>query len=179
MLKKFFIGLAVLLAIFAIVVALQPSSFRIERNATINAAPDKVFTQVNDFHNWQDWSPWAKLDPKASSQYAGPKSGEGAKFSWDGNSNVGVGAMTIMQSQPHKNIGIKLDFVEPMAATSDVRFTFKPNGKKTDVTWTMEGQASFIEKAMALLVFDRDEMIGGMFEKGLKNLDAASQAASR
>ena len=28
----------------------------------MHAAP-VVFDQVNDFHNWEAWSPWAKLDP--------------------------------------------------------------------------------------------------------------------
>ena len=62
MLKKIVIALVVVVAVFAIAVALQPSTFTISRSATMAAAPADVFPQVNDFHNWEAWSPWAKLD---------------------------------------------------------------------------------------------------------------------
>ncbi len=39
MLKKILIGLLVLVALFVIVVAMQPSDFRVERSATIAAPP--------------------------------------------------------------------------------------------------------------------------------------------
>jgi hypothetical protein len=41
---------------------MKPSEFRIVRSATISAPSPAVFAQVNDFHNWEAWSPWAKLD---------------------------------------------------------------------------------------------------------------------
>jgi len=28
--------------------------------------------QVNDFHQWDAWSPWAKLDPDAKITFEGP-----------------------------------------------------------------------------------------------------------
>ena len=73
MLKKILIVAAALVAVFALVVALQPGAFRVERKATI-AAPDSVlFAQVNDFHMWDAWSPWAKLDPAMKQTYEGPR----------------------------------------------------------------------------------------------------------
>ncbi len=68
MLKKILIGLAVLVALFVVVVALQPSEFQVERTATIAAPPADVFAQVNDLHKWDAWSPWAKLDPEREDQ---------------------------------------------------------------------------------------------------------------
>src|SRR5215210_64080 len=75
MLKKILIVLAAIIAIFLIVVALQPSEFKVERSATISAPPAAVFDQVNDFHKWEAWSPWAKLDPNAKIAFEGPPSG--------------------------------------------------------------------------------------------------------
>ena len=63
--------IAVIVAAFAVYVALQPAEFRIERTATIAAAPADVFAQVNDLHKWQAWSPWAKLDPQAKVTFEG------------------------------------------------------------------------------------------------------------
>jgi hypothetical protein len=48
-------------ALFA-VIALQPAAFQITRSATIPAPAPTVFAQINDFRNWQNWSPWEGID---------------------------------------------------------------------------------------------------------------------
>ena len=72
MLKKILIGLSAIIVIFLIVVALQPADFRISRSAVIAAPPAAVFEQINDFQKWNEWSPWAKLDPNAKNAFEGP-----------------------------------------------------------------------------------------------------------
>ena len=54
------IGAIILLAIVVILViaATKPDTFVVERMTTINASPDKVAPLINDFHNWNQWSPW-------------------------------------------------------------------------------------------------------------------------
>jgi hypothetical protein len=69
------VGLAAVVAVLAIVVALQPADFRVVRATVIDAEPAAVFEHVNDFHNWEAWSPWAKLDPEAKYSFDGPTSG--------------------------------------------------------------------------------------------------------
>jgi hypothetical protein len=76
MLKMILIALAAIVAIFLIVVALQPADFRVERTTNIAAAQADVFARVNDFHKWDAWSPWAKLDPDAKVTFEGPESGQ-------------------------------------------------------------------------------------------------------
>jgi len=61
--------LVAIVAAFAAFVALQPSEYRIARSATIAAPASDVFAQVNDFHKWDAWSPWAKLDPNAKTTF--------------------------------------------------------------------------------------------------------------
>ena len=56
MLKKILIAIAAIIAVFLIVVALQPSEFKVERSAT-TAPPATVFDQVNDFHKWERGRP--------------------------------------------------------------------------------------------------------------------------
>lgn len=70
MLKKVLLVLVALIAVFAVVVALQPSEFHVERTVMIDAPASKVFGEVNDFHKWDAWSPWAKLDPNAKDKTA-------------------------------------------------------------------------------------------------------------
>jgi hypothetical protein len=94
MLKKIVIALAAIVAIFVIAVALQPADFRVERTTTIAAPQADVFAKVNDFHQWDAWSPWAKLDPDAKITFEGPDSGQGTVMTWVGNDKVGEGKMT-------------------------------------------------------------------------------------
>ena len=167
--------IAVILILLLIVVALQPSKFRVERKATIAAPPDVVFDHVNSFHKWNDWSPWAKLDPNAKDSYDGPEAGVGAKFACDGNKQVGQGRMTIMESRPSKLIRIKLEFLKPFAATNQATFTMSPSGSGTRVNWAMEGgQDSFMCKAFSLFM-PMDKMVGKDFEKGLAQMKAAAE----
>ena len=173
MLTKILLGvagtIAALAVVFAIVVSMRPAEFRISRSAKMSAPPAAVFAQVNDYHNWDAWSPWAKLDPNAKVTYEGPTSGTGAIFSWSGNDKVGAGRQTIIESRPDELIQIKLDFEKPFKATSMAEFTFKPEGEHTLVTWSMSGKNDFMGKAVSLFM-DCDKMVGGEFEKGLASM---------
>ncbi len=169
MLKKILIALAVIIVVLVIVVALQPSEFHIERTATISAPAPVVFAQVNDFHNWDTWSPWAKLDPAMKKTYEGAPAGTGAISTWAGNNQVGEGRATITESRPSDLIRINLEYVKPFAATNTAEFTFKPEGDHTTVTWSLHGRNNFIAKAFGLIM-DMDEMVGNQFEKGLASL---------
>ena len=133
-----------------------------------------MFVLVNDFHNWQAWSPWAKLDPAAKNTFEGPAAGKGAIFKWSGNEQVGEGIMTITESHPNDRILIKIEFLRPMSNTNSVEFTFKPEEDKTRVTWSMSGRKDFTSKAFCL-VMDMDKLVGGQFEKGLATLKAIAE----
>jgi uncharacterized protein YndB with AHSA1/START domain len=122
MLKRILIALAAIVAIFLIVVALQPSDFRVERTTTIAAPRADVFARVNDFHKWDAWSPWAKLDPDAKVTFEGPESGQGTVMTWSGNDKVGEGKMTLTEIQPNELVKIKVDFVKPFEGTANSIF---------------------------------------------------------
>jgi hypothetical protein len=176
MIQIILIGLAAIVLAFAGIVAMQPSEFRITRTTVISAPAPAVFAQVNDFHKWQAWSPWEKMDPALKRTYEGAPAGTGAIYSWAGNNQVGVGRMTITESRPSDLIGIKLEFLKPFAATHTAEFTFKPEGDQTAVTWSMAGENKFVAKGLGL-VMNMDKMIGGQFEQGLAQMKAVVEAA--
>lgn len=178
MLKKILIALVAIVVVFLGVVAMQPSDFRIVRTATMSAPAPAVFGQVNDFHNWEAWSPWAKLDPAAKNSFEGPSAGIGAIFRWAGNKEVGEGGMTITESRPSDLIRIKLEFLKPFAATNSAEFTFKPDGDQTAVTWSMAGKNKFISKAICLFM-NMDKMVGGKFEEGLAAMKSIVEAVPK
>ena len=100
MLMPILIGLVVIVVVFVIIIATRPDDFRVTRSAGIAAPPAAVFEQVNDFHKWDAWSPWAKIDPACKNTFDGTPAGKGAIFAWDGNKKVGAGRMTVTESQP-------------------------------------------------------------------------------
>jgi len=169
---------ALVVVVLALIVAMQPSEFRIERSAVIAAPAPAVFAQVDDFHNWKAWSPWAKLDPAAKNSFEGAPSGKGAAFSWAGNNKVGEGRMTITERRPNELIRIKLEFLKPFDATNTAEFTFRPEGERTAVTWSMYGHNNFISRAVFLFV-NMDKALGGEFEKGLASMKSAAEASAK
>jgi len=170
--------IAAVIVLLVAVVATRPSDFRVTRSTAISAPPAVVFAQVNDFHNWDGWSPWARMDPEMKATYAGPAAGTGAVYSWVGNNKVGEGRMTIMESHPSDLVRIKLEFIKPFAATNTAEFTFQPQGNQTTVTWNMTGKKNFMTKAMGL-VMNMDKMIGGQFDQGLAQMKSVAETAAK
>jgi Polyketide cyclase / dehydrase and lipid transport len=172
------IALAAIVVVLVLLVAMQPSEFRIVRSATISAPTPNVFERVNDFHNWDAWSPWAKIDPGMKQTYAGAAAGTGAIYTWTGNDKVGEGRMTLTESCPNDLIRINLEFLRPFKATNASEFTFKPEGNQTLVTWSMSGKNNFMFKAFGLFM-SMDKMLGREFEKGLANLNSVVKTAKQ
>lgn len=177
MFKKILAALVILVAAFAVYVALQPDELVVERQATINAPAATVFGNVNDLHKWDAWSPWAKIDPNAKISFEGPAAGKDAAFTWSGNEKVGEGRMTIVDSRPDELVDIKVDFTKPFENTSASTFALKPEGNQTVVTWRMSGEQNYIAKAICV-VFNGKKMLGGEMDKGLASLRAVSEGGT-
>ena len=109
--------------------------------------------------------------------FEGPSAGPGAVYAWEGNRDVGAGRMTLIESRPGERILIKLEFFKPMSGLCPTEFTFKTEGDRTAVTWTMSGQNNFLSKVMCLFM-NMDKMVGGQFETGLAQLKALSETES-
>jgi uncharacterized protein YndB with AHSA1/START domain len=174
MIKTIAIVLGLLIAALLIYAATKPDSFRIERSTTIKAPPEKVFALINDFHQWEAWSPWEKIDPALKRTYSGAPSGKGAVYEWDGNKEIGQGRMEITESTPASKVALKLDFVKPFEAHNMVDFTLATQGDSTTVTQAMYGPSPYISKLMTTF-FSMEKMVGGKYEEGLANLKALAE----
>jgi hypothetical protein len=167
-------GLVVILvAIVLIVAATKPNTCEVQRSATINAAADKIFAFLNDFHQWPAWSPFEKLDPNMKKTYSGAPSGKGAVYEWSGNAKAGIGRAEIIESTPSK-VAVKLDFLKPFEGHNVAVFTMLPKGNSTEVTWAMSGPSPFMMKVMRVFI-NMDTMIGKDFAEGLANLKALAE----
>ena len=164
------IGLITLLG----VAAGKPATFRIERITSIDAPPDKVYANIEDFHRWPAWQPWEHLDPHMKKTFSGPARGQGAVYEWQGNKEVGKGRMTIIEARPNQRVVVRLQFLEPFPADNRAIFTVVPKDAATEVSWAMEGPNSFMGKVISVFV-DMDKMLGGDFQRGLASLKQVSE----
>jgi uncharacterized protein YndB with AHSA1/START domain len=168
------IVLAIAIAIVLILAATKPSTFSVRRATAVKAPPERIFSLINDFHQWGSWSPYENKDPAMKRTFSGAESGKGAVYGWDGNNNVGSGRMEILDTSVPSKIAIKLDFFRPFEGHNTAEFTMLPQGDATNVTWLMHGPASFMSRLMQVFI-NLDHMIGKDFEVGLANLKTLTE----
>ena len=168
------LAVVVLFAGVLTLAATRPGSFRIERSATLQAPPEKIFPHIDDFHRWTAWSPWENIDPQLKRSYTGAANGPGAVYAWEGNSKVGSGRMEITGSAPSSKVVIRLDFQKPFEAHNTAEFTLVPGAQGTTVNWAMYGPSPFVSKLMGIF-FNMDRMVGAQFEQGLANLKSITE----
>jgi hypothetical protein len=167
----------IVIAAVVIVIGLalmKPGDFRVARSAHINAAPDKILSLLDDFHQWPSWSPWEKMDPELSRTHSGAQSGVGAVYSWSGNKKVGQGRMEITDVTPSQ-VDIDLEFIAPWKARNKTVFKLTPENGGTAVNWIMTGKSPFMFKLMGLFM-NIDKMVGKDFEQGLANLKSIAES---
>jgi len=172
--KIVLVVVAVLVVGVLVVAAVRPDDFSVQRSASIQAPPEKIYPMLADFRQWPAWSPWEKLDPEMKRTLGGPASGPGATYAWQGSSKVGAGRMEIKEVTAPAQVRIQLNFIKPFEGHNVTDFTLVPRGDTTEVTWLMRGPAPFVSKLMGVFV-DMDKMIGKDFETGLANLKAAAE----
>src|SRR5580693_6328677 len=136
--------LAIVIAVILILAASKPDVFRLRRAAAMHAQPEKIFSLINDFHQWATWSPWEHRDAAMKRTFGGTESDKGAVYAWDGNKNVGAGRMEILDAVLPSKIVIKLDFIKPFEGHNTAEFTVLSQGGATEVNWAMSGPAPFM-----------------------------------
>lgn len=167
-LMKTLLVIVALVVIAAVVGFFLPSSYKVERSASIKAKPDVVFPYLNNLKRWPEWTAWTKERfPDMSIAFAGPEAGVGATYSWEGES-VGRGTLKITGSEPGKSIDYDLDF-DGGKYLSKGTLKLAEEGDVVKVTWTNEGALGNnpVNRYFGLLM---DKFLGPDFEAGLKNL---------
>ncbi|MFP2927827.1 SRPBCC family protein [Pyxidicoccus sp. 3LG] len=176
MLKKLGIAAVVLVVAAVVYISTRPDRFYVERSAQLSAPADATFALINEFRQWERWSPYEKADPNLARTFEGPASGPGSIYAYKGNSNIGEGRMTILESRPGELVSIKLEFIAPFPATNQANFKLEANEKGTRVTWSMEGPNTLMGKVMSPFM---NGFIGKSLEQGLADLDIAAQAEAK
>ena len=175
LLKKFVIGLAVVIVVFYAIGLALPSKFHVERSIVINATPSEVYEQIVDLKRWQAWGVWFKRDPNMQVNYSGPDRAIGMRSEWKSETE-GNGDMTITALEHNKRVTYSLQFPDmEMGSTGEIVLV-AVNGS-TRVVWMDYGDvgSNIVYKYFGLFM---DSLIGPDFESGLANLKTVTENAT-
>jgi effector-binding domain-containing protein len=167
MLKNIGLGLLIAVALLAVIGFFLPAKMNMERSTVINAPVANIYDQINILKNWEQWSPWVKMDPGVKMSFAGPASGEGAMYSWDGE-KTGKGTMTITKSTPEEIItSLSFDGDDGKPAVSGFRLS--PEGDATKLTWYFNSEVGANPMHRWMMVIMKG-MMGDQFAQGLASI---------
>lgn len=169
------IGIVVggLVALFLIVAAIAPASYRVERSIEINKPAEVIYQLVVNLPNWQKWEPFTEKEPTAKSTFAGEPGTIGSSWYWEGEKEIGVGRLTIEEVTPNQSIRSKLEFIAPQAMLAQDLWSFTLTDNGVKVTWAVTGELDY--PVGRVFGFFMDNMLGPTFEKGLANLKKVSE----
>lgn len=145
----------------------------VERSTRIVASPATLYALLNSFDKFDQWSPWADLDPNVKVERSGPPAGVGARYTWHGNADVGAGHQEIIATTPDSEVKIELDF-EGFDQPSIATLSIKPDGNGSVVTWSMDSDLGNnpMHRYFGLMM---DKYIGQDYEKGLARLKTLAE----
>lgn len=140
--------------------------FHIERSININAPVEQVRAVIQDYQQWEIWSPWLCMEPSAKLDVEGTAATPGHAYSWTGDM-VGAGRMELSAIEGETDF-MDLTFLKPFKSTAEVRFVTTPvDAGNSRVTWHMD---SGLPVFLFFMVGTMKAMIGMDYERGLKLL---------
>lgn len=171
--------LLILLALVVIVMiggALLPGHIHLERDIVVEAPACTVFALTNGFGSFNEWSPWAQIDPEGTTyEYGGPHQGVGAHQSWSSDhNNVGSGRQEIVASEPWSEVRTKLTFEGQ--GDADAFFRFAPQDSGVQVTWGFDSDLGVNPVSRIFGYFFLGGMLGPQYEQGLAQLKTYAES---
>jgi len=170
--KKFFKRLLVviiaLVVLFLVVALFVPKEYTVTRSIEVKSNKQTVYNYMKNLANFDQWSPWAEMDPNMKIEITGNTGEVGNLYKWEGNDDVGKGSMEIIRLTAD-SIVIKLMFIEPFESESITYYAFEDLGQTTKITWGMSGRNGYPWNLLATLM-GMKKMIGDDFDKGLIKL---------
>lgn len=170
-LKYIGIGLVALIAVYLIISAFMPAKMSTVRTVVINAPASSVFEEVNEYKNWNKWSPWYAMEPTMEQTYSEPSAGQGAWTSWKGK-EMGEGKQTIVESRANEYIKTELEFGD-WDSKNYSDFTFRDSAGATVVEWGFEGSEMPVYARMMNLMMKG--MLDKEFDNGLASLKKVAE----
>lgn len=148
----------------------------VSREIIIERPAKVVYKTVNSMHNFNQWSPWPKMDPDAEFTFQGPERGVGSQMTWSGNQSIGSGVQTIVETVENQLVKTKTVFKSKDNAVSYTTYKLTPvSNDSTRVEWIYETDfdGDIIGRYVGSML---DGMLGPQYEQGLEKLKAVVES---
>ena len=168
---KYLFGIIILIVVVGL---LLPSKTHVERTIMIDAPQELIFSYVNSFSRFNNWSPWAQRDPNTTFEISGPESGVGNEMRWSSeHQEVGSGSQKIIASEPYQLVRVFLDF--GAKGQSEASYRLSQLDSSIQVTWSLDMDHGWdlLGRIFGLMM---DSMVGPDYEAGLRNLKQVAEA---
>lgn len=163
-LKYLFFLILIAIIAGAIYIATKDGDYQIEETITINAPAPVIYSEVNNYTNWESWGPWRTTADDVIVNYQEVTRGEGAGFSW--RSDEGEGSITTIKANPNESLEQDVNYKPSFAESSGIMYwNFEEVEDGTRVTVGMKGSQSFKEKLAYAL---RDDTFPSLMEPKLE-----------
>ena len=173
------IGIAVVaIIVLVVVIALFINGkYAVEREVSINKPKQQVFDYVKYLKNQNQFSVWAKIDPRMKTEFRGEDATVGFVSAWDSeNPKAGKGEQKILKIDEGNRIDYELHFIKPFESTDYAYMEFTAvNDSITLVKWSFNGEMKFPMKLM-LLFMNMEKMLAPDLQNGLNNLKVLMEA---
>ena len=164
LLKFILLTLMLLLVIGALYLGSLDGKYDVKRSMVVQAPPEVVFSELNDYRNWEEWGPWYEEDSTIAVTYGEKTSGVGASYTWTGAD--GNGRMRTLKLEEPTNIDQEIYFETPFGEMrSDILWNVESVDQGTRLTWEISGEMPFFMRYMAS---GMEEQMGPMEERGLE-----------
>lgn len=163
--------LAILVVFLLLVVLFAPTQYHVEEEATYDAPKEVVYEQVVHFSNFEEWSPWAGIDPDMKIEIEGTEGEVGSRYSWSGNDEAGTGSQEIVDIIGD-TVKIDLEFVEPFESVAETYYIIESVNESENQTRVVWGMHSTMPRPLNVFgwLMDFEQSIGADYKKGLDNL---------
>ncbi len=168
-LKWIGLGLLSIIVLLMIVSFATPTKYGVERSVVIQSSEERVFSSINRWSEFAEWSPWSDLDSAMVVRIEGEDGTVGSIYHWKGNEAAGAGKMVKTEVINNQRIAYDLIFTEPFESTAQSWMDMAPQQNGIKVSWGMKGEMSR-PMNLLLLMTDMNGEIGKDFDKGLMRI---------
>jgi uncharacterized protein YndB with AHSA1/START domain len=159
-----------------------PERAAAERSIEIARPAAVVYALVDGYGRFNDWSPWAELDPSARYTFEGPRRGVGARMTWASEDpSVGRGEQSIVEAEPYARVVHRVVFDGRQESLATM--TLEPVAGGTRVRWRLEADfplrigGSFFDDLVGRWFSTLlDRFVGADYERGLVRLKALAES---
>lgn len=144
--------------------------YSVRKSVTIDAPQAKIRALIEDFNQWNRWSPWTIAEPECPIEISGEPGVIGHSMMWDGEI-IGSGRNTL-NSIAANEIAYDLAFFKPWKSEAEARFQFEDSGEQTKVTWCLSSSMPWF---LFFMIKTMKNWIGMDYERGLRMLKALAE----